>query len=173
MGKGLPRSLSRGAAGRQEVFRIDIEVPADSFVITDPGAAIGWGTLRLAGLPEGNLLFLGAVLSNLEFTKGDADIIDAFNGDFALGTAPTADNVLAGTEVDLIASTAMAVGVSGVSAGNRGISTATEHGLILDNTAGTMEVNLNVLVDDISISADSSFTLRGSLHMAMVVLGDD
>lgn len=173
MGKGLPRSHSRGVQATKDIIKVDIALTDASFVITDPGAAIAWGTIPLAGLPEGNLLFLGAVLSNLEFTKGDADIIDAFNGDFALGSAPTADGVLAGAEIDLIASTAMIVGVAGVSAANKGLSTTTEHGLIIDNTAGLLEVNLNVLVDDISISANSSFTLKGSLHMAMIVLGDD
>jgi hypothetical protein len=171
MSKGLIRGIQRGSEALQSVVKKDIAVniPAASLVITD--GAPGFGTVVIAGLPSGNLLLHGIVLTAMTLTKGDTDIIDAFNGDFSLGTAPTADGVLAGAEIDLIPSTATVLGVGGVSSGNKGQSTPTEHGVIIDNVAGLLEVNLNMIIDDLSISADSSMAVVGTLHMAYTVLG--
>lgn len=45
---------------------------------------------------------------------------------------------------------------------------------ILDNTDGSLELNLNLLIDDANISADSqSLTASGELHIVYSVLGDD
>ena len=170
MGKGLPRSHSRGDQKLQEVIKVDAAVNIASFVITD--GAPGFGSAVMRALPEGNLLFMGLV-ANLVFTKGDADIIDAFDGDVALGTAPTADGTLSGAEVDLAPSTAIGPAVAGVTPVTRVVSTATEHGVILNNTDGSLELNLNIIIDDASISADSSMVVSGAVHLAFIVLGDD
>lgn len=170
MVKGLERSLSRGDALRQEVIRINEAVNIDSFVITD--GAPGFGTAVLRGLPQGNLLLLGLV-AYLVFTKGDADIIDAFDGDASIGMTPTADGTIDGTEVNIVASTAIGPAVAGVSPVQRMASSATENSAIFDNTDGSLELNLNVIIDDASIGADSSMTVAGSVHAAFIVLGDD
>jgi hypothetical protein len=134
--------------------------------------APGFGTAVLSGLPQGNLLILGAVLY-LQFTKGNANISATFNGDYSLGSAPTADGVLAGAEVDLIPSTSTVPAVSGTSSDNRATSATATSGLILDNTDGSLELNLNLLVDDADISGASTMTASGALHLAYCVLGDD
>jgi len=170
MSKGLTYSQHRGSALSQDIVKSTIRLNDLTAVITD--GAPGYGAAVIGGLPQGNILLLGAVL-NAEITLGDADIIDAFNGDFSVGSAPTADGSLAGGEVDIIPSTAMVLGVAGLSTGNIGKSTTTEQGAILDNTAGTLELNLNVLIDDASISDDSSVIFNGVLHIAYIVLGDD
>lgn len=173
MAKGLPRSLSRGRKALQEVVRIDVAID-ETITIAGGAADAGWGTAVISALPEGNIQLLGAVCNLTTITKGDADIIDAFNGDFALGSAPSTDETaLTGTLDDLLPSTATVTGDTGVSTGNRGVATAAET-IVLDNTAGTMEVNLNILIDDLSISDDaSSVIVVGTLHMALIILGDD
>ena len=88
-----------------------------------------------------------------------------------IGSAPTADATLSGSEVDIIASTALGAATAGVSPRARGTN-ATQ--VILDNTDGSLELNLNLLIDDANISADSqSLTASGELHIVYSVLGDD
>jgi hypothetical protein len=45
---------------------------------------------------------------------------------------------------------------------------------ILDNTDGSLEINLNVLINDASISADAqAATADGYIVLSYIVLGDD
>lgn len=168
MGKGLPRSSARGAPQRQEIIKHNVVLRNLNVAITDPGAAVAFAAAVIGDLPEGNILLLGAI-ANLKFTKGNANIIDAFNANFSIGSAPTADNALAGAEVDLLPSTAV-VGVAGVSAVTRAAN-ATQ--VMLDNTDGSLEINLNLTVADASISANSSLIVTGEVYLAYIVLGDD
>lgn len=170
MSKGLTHSSRRGDPQTQEIIKQTIALDALPVVID--GAAAGWGTAVVRGLAQGNILLLGAVL-NATLTKGDANIVDAFDGDIAVGTAPTADATLSGSEVDVIPSTALVTGAAGVSSGNRAVSTGTQSGAILNNTDGSLELNVNVLIDDADITDDSSLTIDGALHVAYIVLGDD
>lgn len=169
MSKGLPRSMSRGRATQQEIIRLQIPIRNLVVPITDPGAAVAFGGATIAGLPEGNILLLGAVL-NAQFTAG-ANIIATFGSNFSVGTALTADATLSGAEVNLVPSTAGVAGVAGVSNGNRGVSTAS--GAILDNTDRTLNAILNMTIPDASISATSSVTVNGVLYLAFIALGDD
>ena len=169
MAKGLPRSNSRGAASRSVVRKQRIQLK--DFAIRTTGATgVGWGTAVLGDLPEGNILFLGAV-AYLQFTKLDAGTIATFDGDYSIGTAPTADNTLSGTEVDIIPSTALGAATASVSPVVRGVN-ATQS--MLDNTDGAMELNLNLLMDDASVSADDQdFTVNGVVELVYSVMLDD
>ena len=174
--KGLKRSLSRGDAGLQEVFRMDMAFD-ESVDITGVAATVDAGNFVLGALPQGNLLFLGAVVYVIVDATGDADVIDNWAGDFGIGTVPQNEVDLADAgEDDIIASTALAAGVSDkVTASTRGASTTTEHGLIIDNTDGSLELNFNLLIDDnvITDTAVGSFRCYGTIHAAFIVLGDD
>ena len=173
MGKGLRYSRERADAGVSPSNKQYIRLAGTALVVTDVSDQAGWGTVVIGDFPEGNILFLGAV-ADLQFTKGDANIIDAFDGDFALGSAPSTGNgALTATLGNLIPSTAMVQGSSGVSAANRGVNGQTLSGVVLDNTDGSLEMNLNVLVDDAAITDDSSFAVDGAIYIAFVVLGDD
>jgi hypothetical protein len=166
--KGLPRSLSRSAAGSGGSGKT---VPIKDLAIRTSGATgVGFGTAVIRGLPEGNILLLGAV-AYLQFTKLDAGTLATFDGDFSIGSAPTADGTLSGAEIDIIPSTALGAATAGVSPMVRGAN-ATQ--VMLDNTDGSLEVNLNLLLDDASVSADDQdFTVSGVLSLSYVVLGDD
>lgn len=176
MSKGLRRTLDRaalrGGTLRSQLIPIDVEVD-----ITD--GAPGHGTAVIRGLPEGNLMFFGA-LAYLQFTDvGGTGLTATFDGDFSIGTVATADGDLADAgEADIIASTAMGAATAGVSPRLRAL-TANSAGVlsnnvtILDNTDGSLELNLNVLIDDAAISANGTLRAQGELHLALLKMGDD
>lgn len=173
MPKGLPRSLSRGRALKKPIINQTIRV---NTLVTATAAAtgVGFGNVALAAFPEGNVLFLGAV-ANLRFSALGANAtnaIAAFNGDYAIGSTADADGTLSGTEVNLVASTALGPAVARVTPFARGTG-ATQ--VVLDNTARTLNMNLNVLVDaaDITDATSVTLTVEGTLDIAYVMLGDD
>ena len=168
--KGLPRSLARSVAGSGGASGKTVPIK-DLAIRTSGAAGVGFGTAVIRGLPEGNILLLGAV-AYLQFTKLDAGTIATFDGDYSIGTVATVDNDVADAgEADIIPSTALGAATAGVSALVRGAN-ATQ--VILDNTDGSLEVNLNLLIDDASVSADDQdFTVSGVLSLAYIVLGDD
>ena len=165
--KGLPRSLGRTATGGGSPKTFPISALA---IRTSGATGVGFGTAVIRGLPEGNILLLGAV-AYLQFTALDAGTIATFDGDYSIGSAPTADASLAGAEVDIVPSTALGAATAGVSPMVRGANATP---VVLDNTDGSLEINLNLLIDDASVSADNQdFTVSGVLSLAYIVLGDD
>ena len=58
--KGLQRSLARGPAATADIRRINVPI-SGSLDITGVAATVDAGTFVIGGLPQGNLLFLGAV----------------------------------------------------------------------------------------------------------------
>ena len=172
MGKGLPRSLARGAPQRQEIIRQVVNIN-HSVAVTATGAAVGFGTSVIGDLPEGNILFLGAVgYVQLSGSGSDANLDATWDGDFSVGTAPTADVTLSGAEVDILPSTALGAATAEVSPRVRAVN-ATQ--AMLDNTDGSLELNLNVLIDAANIvdGATVNLTARGTLQLAYVVMLDD
>lgn len=170
--KGLQRSLSRGPKATKDVNVARLVVDESLSFTGATGAAV-FATAPLAGLPEGNILLLGSV-ANLTFTgPGSANLTDDFQGDYALGTVPTADNDLADSgEADLIASTAIPAATTEVSANVRATN-ATQ--AIIDNTAGDKEINLNVLLDadEVTNAQTVAVAVTGTVDIAYIVLGDD
>lgn len=172
MAKGLPRSLSRGDPREQELVKQSIRMENLAVSMTDPGSATGWGTAVISGLPEGFVLLLGASIQFEAAHSGDGNITDTFDGDFAVGSSPTSDNTLDSGEADVISSTATVTASGGTSTGNSGVSTSSEMG-VFDNTDGSLELNLNVLLDDGSINGAEDLVVNGVLHVAYTVIGDD
>jgi hypothetical protein len=169
MPKGLPRSL---AHAKDDVLQ-KVVIPVKNVTISVVDGAPGYGSVALAGLPEGNVLFLGAV-AYLQLLTADADITTTFDGDYSIGTAATVDGDLAdANEADIIPSTALGAATAKLSPVVRGVSTDALGGLIIDNTANTLNFNLNLLIDDAAISGAANFTVNGTLYLAYLVLGDD
>lgn len=174
--KGLVRSMSRGPAILQTVVKTSLPIKG-TVEITGVDSAVDAGTLVLAGLPQGNLLLLGAV-AYVSVTAGeDTAVIDNWGGDFGIGYAANVDSDLADAQEDaVVASTSLTAGAEDKTTPvTRGASTATEHGLIIDNTEGSLALYLNLLVDDnvITDTETGSFEVSGFLHLAFIVLGDD
>lgn len=169
--KGLPRSHQRGAVGSMPIRKMSI--PIRALPITVNGVTgIGFGSVSLGSLPQGNLLYLGAV-AYLRFSTADAGVIAAFTGSYGLGTGVNADTALAGTDADLIPATTISAATAQVSPVVRGASTDALGGGVIDNTDTTLNINLNLLIDDASISAAAPFTVDGVVYVSLIVLGDD
>lgn len=174
MGKGAQRTLKRaslkGGTLRPQKIPVDVSV-------TLADGAPGSGTAVIRKLPQGNFMILGA-LCYLTFTKVSGSITDTFDGDFSIGTTPDANAALATTDVDIIQSTAMGAATAGVSPRIRGVTANTSGILtnnvtILDNTDGSLELNLNVLIDDAAISGAAVVRAKGTLFLVGMTLGDD
>lgn len=171
--KGLARSLGRGPQTQQPITKV--RIPVRAVAISVVGATgVGFGFASIGALPQGNLLFLGAV-SYLRFNKnGDSDIQDAFDGDYAIGTVGTVDTDVADAdEASIIPSTALGAATAGLSPVVRGASTDALGGGIIDNTDASKSLILNLLVDDANISGTASMLADGYVELALIVLGDD
>lgn len=171
MVKGLQRSLSRGAPLRQEIVRQRVTFSALALTV-DGATGVGFGSAVIGDLPEGNILFLGATAYvQFDSAGGQAGVVDDWDGDFAIGTTPASDGTLSGADVDIIPSTATTQAVGEDAPRTRG---ANATAVMLDNTDGSLELNLSLLIDDADISADDiALTATGELELVYVVLGDD
>ena len=172
MGKGLPRSLSRGSKQRQVVSKIQLAIDT-TVTVSATGAAVGFGTLVIGDLPEGYIKMLGAA-AQLSFagSGADANLTDTWAGDFGIGTTPASDATITGTDVDIIASTALGPAVAEVAPTVTAVN-ATD--ALFDNTDGSLEINLNVLVDAANIVDDQSvdLTVQGVVELTYITLLDD
>jgi len=169
--KGLPRSLSRGrGAGASNVVK-KVTIPFTKSIEIDGATGVGWGTVIIGDFPEGNISFMDATCYLTVTGPTSANLSDTWAGDYGIGTTPASDGTITAGDVDIIVSTALAAATAEVSPRTRAVGGA---GALFDNTDGSLELNLNVLVDDADISADDLIcTAEGVLSLAYVVLGDD
>lgn len=172
MTKGLPRSLAAGGPARAQIVKQRIPI-SGSMDITGVDSAVDAGTFVIGGLPEGNLFLLGA-LANVIVDGTDASVAADWAGDFAIGTVAQNDVDLGDAgEADIIASTELTAD-SGLKVT---LNTRAENATpaILDNTAGDLELNFNLLIDDNEITDTEvgTFTVTGELWLLFAVLGDD
>lgn len=174
MGKGLPYSHKRRPDSAKDTVKQTIEI-SDLAIEIDGATGIGWGTAKLADLPEGNFMLLGAVGYIGLSTEEAAGITDTYNGDYGIGTTPATDGTITAGDVDIVPSTAIGPAVDKVTPLARGVQADGSYcGKVFDNTDGSLELNLNVLIDDADISADDlAFTADGQLHLVYAMLGDD
>jgi len=173
MTKGLPRSLSRGSPQRQEIVKQTFTV-RDAALTVDGATGVGFGSVVIGDFPQGNILILGAV-GYMQFTgPTSASLADTWNGDYGIGTTPASDATITAADIDIVGSTPVGPAVAEASPRTRGISVTATNAAVLDNTDGSLEINLSLLVDDADISADDLiFTVNGELHIVYIVLGDD
>jgi hypothetical protein len=175
MGKGFPRAHDRGKFATSAIPSKVVVAAALAFAV-DGAAGVGFGTAVLGALPQGNIMFLGAV-AYMQFSGpgGEAGLVDTWAGDYAIGTTPMSDATISGDDANVVPSTALAAATAEVSPRTRGTEAdGSLSGVIFDNTAGDLELNINLLVDDANISADDiAFTVDGEVHLTYVLLGDD
>lgn len=174
MAKGLPYSTKNTVFKQPAGFAV-ATIPINALSLTLADGAPGFGTAVVGDLPTGDILYFGAVMY-LKFTNIGSNVTATFDGDYSLGTTPTADGTLAATEVDLIPQTAFdAAAVDSVTAVMRSAaSTASFAGpVIFNNRDGSLELNLNVIIDDAAINGVGTLRTDGVLYIAYAKLGDD
>ncbi len=176
MAAPLPASLQRGLHLKPAQYRFELPFSLSVTVVTVT-TAVGFGFVKITDLPEGFLLFQGAVLKDLVITEnGSADVDDDWNGDVAVGSVGTIDvDVGDAGEANFIGSTALTEAVAGVAPSIDIMSAEGINGVMLDNTAGSLDINLNLLVDAADMADDKSvvFGVTGTLIISFVPLGDD
>lgn len=169
--KGLLRSLDRRPKHLRDMVKETIVLDGKTIVITSVSTAVGFGTLILGDFAAGNIIYMGvAGLIGFAGSGSDANLVDTWEGDFSLGSTATADVTLDGTDVDLLASTAIAAATAEVVAPFRMAGVAAP--VMLDNVDGALEINLNMLIDAAHIGDDQSvtITLSGTIELAYTVL---
>ncbi len=174
MGKGLPRSHTRGDP--LVVHTLKQTFVAKALALTIDGASgVGFGSVVLGDFPEGNILFHGAVgYMSIAGPGGEADLDDNWAGDYSIGTTPVDDGTMSAGDEDLLPETALAAATAEVSPRTRAASIEGSNGVILDNTDGSLEINLNVLVDNANIGADGiAFTANGEFQLLYTMILDD
>lgn len=171
MGKGLPRSLSRakGIVTPTKKLRISLN---EAMTFTGSTGVAVFATAVIGDFEEGNVCILGAV-SNLTFTgPTSANLADDFQGDYGIGSTATADATIGGTDANIIPSTAIPAATAEVSANVRAALAAP---VTLDNTDGSLEVNLNVALDadEVTDGEEVVVTVTGTVDIVYAILGDD
>lgn len=171
--KGLARSIGRGDQFQAPIVK-ETYVLRNVPIAVVGATGIGFAGVLVGGLPQGNVLLLGGV-SYLQISSpsADVDVIATWTGAYSIGTAITADATLAGSEVDIIPQTTIAAATGRTSPNTRGISAGATAGVILDNTDTTLGLNVNLLIDDASISGTADMVINGIIQLAYIVLGDD
>ncbi len=178
MAKGLPRSHDAANKSIAPIVKDTILVKNKTVTLTeDAGGQPAWATLQVGDFPEGNILFLGAT-SYFQFSGSgsDGDLVDTWEGNYGVGTAPATDDTdpIATDKEDIIKVVDIAAATAEVSPKTRSVSTDGEAGVLYDNTDGSLELNLNILVDAADITGDDSvLTITGELYIAYIVLGND
>jgi hypothetical protein len=170
--KGLSRSLANAKAGNEKSpRRVRYDVKNASVTATAAAAGVGFGSVVLGGLPEGNILFLGGI-SYLQFSTADTDVIATWSGGYGVGTTVDGDGAIAGTEEDLITEVALAAATDRVSPLTRGEKAGIA---MFNNTDTSLEANLNVFVTaaDMTDATTAVLTVNGYVELVYIVLGDD
>lgn len=173
MTKGLIRSLRRGPQQQQILQKLIYRVEDLEVTVSATGVANGIGSAVIGDLPEGNIAFLGGVgYFELAGSGSDANLVDTWSGDFAVGTNPVAGAGIDGLEQNIVNSSAVGPAVAEVAPRARGAGPGAS---VLDNTDGSLELNLNVLIDAADITDDQSVTLtvNGEIVILFSVLFDD
>lgn len=139
--------------------------------LADEAGVVAYGSKKVFDFPAGLVLIASAV-ADLAVTKSSAGVNADWDGDFGVGSAAAGNNnALAGTEQNIIPTTATPQAVAGATTA-KGISTG---GLQLDGTGTAADVYLNFLVDD----ADQNVTgtpcnliVNGTLTLVWALAGD-
>jgi hypothetical protein len=138
--------------------------------ITDDAGVAQYGGAKLYDFPKGLLNTLSAVVSGTLTAGETGTIIDNWDGDVALGTAPaTTGATLTGTEADIMPQVAVSAGAAdkiGVVAAVSVATALTESGARwLDGTVTPKDLYLNFVIDD-----DATHTAGTALFTGTVTL---
>lgn len=147
-------------------------------LVDDAGVKAMAGT-KIYTMADGLVVFEGAVvdLTALSSTyPAVTGLVAAWDGDFGLGSTAVAavGATIAGTKIDLMASTATVQAVAGLGV-LKGISTTTEAPKTKDGTATAFDVYLNVIVDDGDqdvTTTPTNLLLNGTVVISWKLIGD-
>jgi hypothetical protein len=164
--------IARDVAEGRVHGRFRVEFNKLQVTVAAAGAGVGFGTVPIGDLPTG-MLFITHAKGSIKLQTTDTDISATFNGDFAIGTTPTADATVTSTDADILPLTAVGPAVARVApaVSARKANAAAVGDFFLDNTAGGLELNLNVLIDaaDIVDATSGVFLADGWVDIMLSV----
>jgi hypothetical protein len=169
--KGLPRSNARAKAENSAIKKVRIKLDHQISVVA-AGAGIGFGSVVVGGLPQAYLKLLSAAVIVTFTGPTTTNLTDTWDGDFGVGSTPADDATITGTDVNFIASTALGAATAEVSP-TKVVANGVD--FVLDNTDGSLELNLNLLVDAANITDATTVivTARGYLEVCLITMLDD
>ena len=174
MGKGFPRALGPGTISNPALAVKLITVSA--LPLTVAGAAgDGFGSNIPGDFPAGNIFFFGAIAYMQFDGPTSGSLVDTWEGDYGIGTTPASDGTLTAADVVIVPSTALAAATAELSPKTRGVEPdGSLSGQVFDNTDGSLEINMSLLIDDADISADGIImTCTGEIYLLYIPMGDD
>lgn len=146
---------------------VEIEVLEDyTITLTDETGVVAYGSREIYNFPEGDITIFAAV-KDVDIVGG-GNVIAAFDGDTALGSAPaTTGNTLTGTEADILPSTATPQAVASVTTANgRTIAVSKQ-----DGTTTAAKVYDNYIVDDADHNGGTITIKAGSKYWISYLVG--
>lgn len=183
MAKGYLRGQGRAAIGTEQAVR-RLRYPISATVTAAAaGAGVGFGTVVIGAMPEGNVLLLSAG-GYFNFSSASANLTATWGGNFGVGSTTTAAGALTTTEVNIIASSAIANSVAKVSNGNRGLLAGSNAAantftasppVLINNVAKGVNLNFNIAANaaDITDATSAAVVVTGYLDIVFMVLGDN
>lgn len=140
-------SVSQGAGNVNHVITLkNFTIP-----LVDAAGVVAHGGLKFFEFDKGQIVISGCVV-NLVITKSSAGVVDAWNGDFGIGSViADATASLSSTEQNIVATTSTPAG-TGTGNGAAGAHSTAKGKLTtavtLDGSVTAVDLFLNVLVDD-------------------------
>lgn len=171
-GNGAKNGATVSAAeyGNGTIHRTVLTLASTPVTIADGGSGHqGVGGVKVYDFPAGAILILGAT-ANLAILAGSGGIVDAFDGDFGIGSVVGTGDDLTTTMQNIIPKTTTPQAAAGATTA-KGQSTASENAVI-DGTATAVDVFANFLIDDADISAGDTLALTGTISITWINLGD-
>ena len=183
MAKGFEHALDRAPIGRER-FPRRVRYPLN-FTITPAaaGAGVGFHNITFGAMPEGNVLLLSSG-GYFNFSSSSANLTATWGGNFGVGSVATAAGALTGTEVNIVASSAIANSVAKVSNGNRGLFAGSNAAasaftasppVLINNVAKGVNLIFNIAVNaaDITDATSAPVLVTGYLDLVVMILGDN
>lgn len=154
------------------VHRTTLRLTSKAIALADAAGVVAYAGLKIYDFPEGNIVILDAI-ANLTVGKSSAGVIDAWDGDFSVGTVTASNNAtLSSTEQDIIPTTATPQAVAGDTTAKGRLATSP---VVLDGTGGAKDAYLNFLVDDTDhdvTTTPANLVVSGDITIVWCTAGD-
>ena len=164
--------------GTGVINKTRLTLTATPVTITDDAGVAQYGGVKVYDFPAGLLCTVGAVVTGSLTAGVTGTIVDNWDGDVALGTAPaTTGATLTGTEADIMQSVAVSAGASDKIGVVDAVSVATaltESGARWhDGTATAKDLYLNFVIDDSATHTAGTATFTGTIDLIWTIIGDN
>jgi len=179
MPRGLTRTTKRADAvsASSGYIRQRISLTNQAVTVTAITTGLGSGSIPVP-LPKGNV-YVASVYAELNYSTTSANITNAtFGSVLSIGTTVESnDGVLAGTEANIVASTASPAAVGKLVSGAKLLPPAllpVTSVFLINNTAGAtgLFVNIGVSAGDIADGSSATFVFNGVIDVLCAVMGN-